>query len=154
MLALAIIDTWQAAPDGLYENQDPNQPDYNLRGKYKTDADGTFELVALIPTPYPVPTDGPVGELLRAAKPPPYRPAHIHFIVEAPGYETLVTQVFVHGDKQIEEDAVFTAADTMIGNFQKDGNKYRLTYDLPLRRGVSTIPKAPIPAREAIHAKH
>jgi catechol 1,2-dioxygenase len=142
----AIIDTWQAATNGFYENQDPNQPDYNLRGKYKTDANGTFELVALMPTPYPVPTDGPVGELLRAAKRPPYRPAHIHFIAEAPGYETLITQVFVRGDKQIEEDVVFTASNTMIGDFQKDGNRYTLNYDLPLRRGVSTVPKAPIPA--------
>lgn len=89
----AILDTWQAASNGLYENQDKNQPDYNLRGRYKSDRDGTFDVVALMPTGYPVPTDGPVGELLRAAKRPPNRPAHIHFIVSAPGYETLVTQI-------------------------------------------------------------
>jgi catechol 1,2-dioxygenase len=144
----AIVDTWQAAPNGLYENQDENQPDYNLRGRYKVDKDGSFELVALFPTAYPVPTDGPVGELLAAAHRWPYRPAHIHFICVAPGYETLITQVFVRGDEQTEDDVVFTASDKMLGNFEEtDGKyKYRLTYDLPLRKGVSTIPKAPIPA--------
>ncbi len=142
----AILDTWQAASNGLYENQDENQPDYNLRGKYRSDRNGTFDLVALMPTAYPVPTDGPVGELLRAAKRPPDRPAHIHFIVSAPGYETLVTQIFVKGDKQIEEDVVFTADEKMIGDFKREGDRFSLVYDFPLRRGVSTIPKAPIPA--------
>ena len=142
----AILDTWQAASNGLYENQDKNQPDYNLRGRYKSDRDGTFDVVALMPTGYPVPTDGPVGELLRAAKRPPNRPAHIHFIVSAPGYETLVTQIFVKGDKQIEEDVVFTASGKMIGEFKQQGDHFSLSYDFPLRRGVSTMPKAPISA--------
>jgi len=142
----AVLDTWQAATNGLYENQDEKQPDYNLRGRFKTDKDGTFDLIALMPTAYPVPTDGPVGELLRAAKRPPDRPAHIHFIVAAPGYQTLVTQVFVKGDKQIEEDAVFTASSNMVGDFKKEGDHFRLVYDFPLQRGVSTMPKAPIPA--------
>lgn len=142
----AILDTWQAASNGLYENQDEHQPDYNLRGRYKSDRNGTFDLVALMPTAYPVPTDGPVGELLRAAKRPPDRPAHIHFIVSAPGYETLVTQIFVKGDKQIEEDAVFTANEKMVGEFQKQGDHFSLSYDFPIRRGTSTMPKAPISA--------
>jgi catechol 1,2-dioxygenase len=142
----AILDTWQAASNGLYENQDEHQPDYNLRGRYKSDRNGTFDLVALMPTAYPVPTDGPVGELLRTAKRPPDRPAHIHFIVSAPGYETLVTQIFVKGDKQIEEDAVFTANEKMVGEFKKQGDRFSLSYDFPLRRGISTLPKAPIPA--------
>jgi catechol 1,2-dioxygenase len=64
------LDTWQAATDGLYENQEEAQPDYNPRGRYRTDKNGSFELVALIPTAYPVPNDGPIGELLRAAKRP------------------------------------------------------------------------------------
>ena len=99
-----------------------------------------------MPTAYPAPTDGPVGELLRAAKRSPYRPAHIHFIVSAPGYETLVTQIFVKGDKRIEDDVVFTASENMVGNFQKEGDHFRLTYDFPLKPGVSKMPKAPIPA--------
>ncbi len=145
-IAGAVLDTWQAAANGLYENQDETQPDYNLRGRFATDKDGTFELIALMPTAYPVPTDGPVGELLRAAKRPPDRPAHIHFIVSAPGYETLVTQIFVKGDKQIEEDVVFTANEKMVGDFKKENDHYRLSYDFPLRRGVSIMPKAPIPS--------
>jgi len=142
----AILDTWQAAPNGLYENQDGNQPDYNLRGRYKSDTNGTFDLIALMPTAYPVPTDGPVGELLRAAKRPPDRPAHIHFIVSAPGYETLVTQIFVKGDKQITDDVVFTANEKMVGEFKKATEHFLLSYDFPLRSGISTTPKAPIPS--------
>jgi catechol 1,2-dioxygenase len=142
----AILDTWQAASNGLYENQDDHQPDYNLRGRYKSDRNGTFDLIALMPTAYPVPTDGPVGELLRAAKRPPNRPAHIHFIVSAPGYETLVTQIFVRGDTQIEEDVVFTANEKMVGDFKQQNDHFSLNYDFPLRRGVSTMPKAPIPS--------
>lgn len=142
----AIVDTWQAATDGLYENQEEAQPDYNLRGRYRTDRSGSFELVALMPTAYPVPTDGPVGELLRVAKRPPNRPAHIHFIVTAPGYETLITQVFAKGDPDVEKDVVFTGSDNMVGDFKKDGDHFRLVYDFPLGRGVSRMPKAPIPA--------
>lgn len=142
----AILDTWQAATNGLYENQDEQQPDYNLRGRFRTDENGSFELIALMPTAYPVPTDGPVGELLRAAKRPPDRPAHIHFIVSAPGYETLVTQIFVKGDPIIADDAVFTASPNMVGDFRKEEDHFRLTYDFPLRRGLSKMPKAPIPS--------
>ena len=144
----AVVDTWQAAPNGLYENQDENQPNYNLRGKYAVDSNGSFELVALFPTAYPVPVDGPVGKILAAAKRDPHRPAHIHFICIAPGYETLITQVFVAGDKQIEDDVVFTASDKMIGKFEESNGtyKYKLVYDLPLKKGKSTVPKAPIPA--------
>ena len=142
----AILDTWQAATNGFYENQDENQPDYNLRGRFRTDEKGTFELVALMPTAYPVPTDGPVGELLRAAKRPPDRPAHIHFIVSAPGYETLVTQVFVKGDPTIEDDSVFTASRNMVGDFRKEGDNFMLAYDFPLKPGISIMPEAPVPS--------
>jgi len=141
----AILDIWQAATNGFYENQDENQPDYNLRGRFVTDEEGTFEIVALMPTAYPVPIDGPVGELLRAAKRPPYRPAHIHFIVSAPGYETLVTQIFVKGDPIIEDDAVFTASENMVGDFRKEWDNFLLDYDFPLKPGVPIMPKAPVP---------
>lgn len=140
----ATLDIWQAATNGFYETQDPNQPDMNLRGKFKTDNEGTYELVALMPTPYPVPTDGPVGELLRIANRHPNRPAHIHFIVSAPGYETLITQVFVAGDEIVKTDAVFTANENMIGNFIKENDHYSLIYNFQLAKGKSTYPKAPI----------
>jgi catechol 1,2-dioxygenase len=141
----AVLDVWQAATNGFYENQDPNQPDYNLRGRFQTDHDGTFELVALLPTPYPVPIDGPVGELLRLAKRQPNRPAHIHFIVSAPNYECLITQVFRSRDPIIDEDPVFSADRNLIGDFRRDAGQYRLQYDFQLNRGVSRMPKAPIP---------
>ena len=144
-IAGATLAVWQAATNGLYENQDESQPDYNLRGQFQTDEAGTYDLVALMPTPYPVPTDGPVGDLLRLAGRHPYRPAHIHFIVSKPGYETLVTQVFVDGDKTVSTDVVFTASGNMVGMFQHDGDHYRLNYNFQLRPGVSTMPKAPIP---------
>lgn len=140
----AKLEVWQAATNGLYENQDPDQPDMNLRGKFQTDKNGSYELIALMPTPYPVPTDGPVGELLRIAKRHPNRPAHIHFIVSAPHYETLITQVFVAGDSLINTDAVFTANENMVGNFVKKQDHYELVYDFQLNKGVSTYPKAPI----------
>jgi catechol 1,2-dioxygenase len=144
-VARAMLDVWQAATNGLYENQDKNQPDYNLRGRFQADEKGTFELVALLPTPYPVPTDGPVGELLRLAKRQAYRPAHIHFIVSAPNHETLVTQVFRKGDKIIDADPVFSADRNLIGDFRKDDGEYRLHYNFQLDPGVPTMPRAPIP---------
>lgn len=142
----AILDIWQAAANGLYENQDEQQPDYHLRGRFRTDKNGTFELIALMPTAYHIPDDGPVGEFLKIAKRPPIRPAHIHVIVSAPGYETLVTQIFVKGDPDIEDDVVFTASQNMVGDFRPEGDAFRLIYDFPLKRGISTLPKAPIPA--------
>ncbi|WP_442498242.1 dioxygenase family protein [Methylobacter sp. sgz302048] len=142
----ATLDIWQAAANGLYENQDEQQPDYHLRGRFRTDKNGTFELIALMPTTYRIPDDGPVGEFLKIAKRPPIRPAHIHVIVSAPGYETLVTQIFVKGDPDIEDDVVFTASQNMVGDFKPEGDAFRLTYDFPLKRGISTMPKAPIPA--------
>ncbi|SPF36690.1 Protocatechuate 3,4-dioxygenase beta subunit [Syntrophobacter sp. SbD1] len=153
-IAGAILDIWQAATNGFYENQDENQPDYNLRGRFKTDENGTFEIIALMPTAYPVPTDGPVGELLMAAKRPPMRPAHIHFIVTYPGHETLITQIFVKGDPMIYEDVVFTASANMIGDFKEEGDHFRLNIDFPLKHGESTMPKAPVPTEGGHHGYH
>jgi catechol 1,2-dioxygenase len=140
----AALEVWQAATNGLYENQDEKQPNYNLRGRFETDDSGSFELVALMPTAYPAPTDGPVGDLLRVAHRSAYRPAHIHFIVIAPNYETFVTQVFVKGDRQISTDVVFTASDATVGDFHRENGEWRLNYDFGLKRGVSRLPKAPI----------
>ena len=145
-LAGAVLDVWQAATNGLYENQDDNQPNYNLRGRFKTDRDGSYEFVALMPTAYPVPSDGPIGELLRVAKRWSYRPAHIHVIASFPDHETLVTQIFKKGDDQTADDCVFTASENMMGDFTPDGDHFRLQYDFPLKRGVSILPKAPIAA--------
>ncbi len=146
-IAKALVSVWQTAPNGLYENQDPKQPDFNLRGRFETDPKGTFELVAILPTPYPVPTDGPVGELLRVGGRQAYRPAHIHFIVSAPGYETFVTQIFREGDERIPIDPVFTASRGNVGRFEAVNGTFRLSHAFPLEHGESRIPRAPIPDR-------
>ncbi len=142
----AKLDVWQAATNGLYDVQDAKQPDMNLRGQFITDKNGHYHFTALMPTPYPAPTDGPVGIFLRAANRQVRRPAHIHFIVSAPLHETLVTQVFVTGDPLIEEDVVFTADENMIGDFKQCDDHYELTYDFELIPGESTYPEAPIKA--------
>lgn len=109
----AELDVWQTAPNGLYDVQDPNQPDMNLRGIFVTDATGSFALRAVQPNSYPIPDDGPVGKMLRATKRHPYRPAHIHFRVSAPSYSTLTTAIYVDGDEYLHSDAVFGQKDSL-----------------------------------------
>jgi hydroxyquinol 1,2-dioxygenase len=116
-LAGATVDVWQTAANGSYDVQDANAPEWNLRGRYTTTAEGEYALVTEKPVSYPVPTDGPVGRLLAAAGRHGYRPAHVHFMVSAPGHETLTTHVFVDGDRYLDSDVVFATKQTLIGNF-------------------------------------
>ncbi|PNS20063.1 hypothetical protein CAC42_5513 [Sphaceloma murrayae] len=113
----AEIDIWHTAPNGLYEQQDPNQPDMNLRGRFTTGKDGTYHLYCLRPTSYPIPFDGPSGVLLNLLDRHPMRPAHIHFIVSAPGYKPLITQIFDRQDKYITNDSVFAVKDSLVVDF-------------------------------------
>ena len=106
-LANATIDFWQNADNGMYWQMDDSQPQDNLRCQIKVDANGHFELATIRPRPYLVPTDGPVGELLRVSHRDAWRPAHFHVIVEAPGYRSLITEVFDDADPWVEKDAVF-----------------------------------------------
>ena len=106
-LAEVEVDIWQSSPVGLYENQDPTQVDMNLRGRFMTDADGRFWFRSVKPAGYPVPTDGPVGDLLRAQRRHEFRPAHLHVMAYKPGWKTLITQVFVDGDERLRSDVVF-----------------------------------------------
>jgi hydroxyquinol 1,2-dioxygenase len=115
----AVLDVWQTAPNGLYDVQDPHQPGMNLRGKFRTGADGRFEFRTVKPSSYPIPSDGPVGKMLRTVGRHPFRPAHIHFIVSAKGYETVATHVFVRGDKYLKSDAVFGVKDSLIADFAR-----------------------------------
>ncbi len=142
----AVVDVWQASPVGLYENQDPQQPDHNLRGRFRTDARGKFHFRTVKPAGYPVPTDGPCGELLRAQERHPFRPAHIHFMISREGYRTLVTQVFDNADAAIESDAVFGVTPALSGDFarQRDGT-FHLEYDFVLQPGERRIPRPPLP---------
>jgi hydroxyquinol 1,2-dioxygenase len=112
-LADALLDVWQAAPNGKYDIQDEQQPEMNLRGRFRTGADGLYEFRSVKPKSYPVPDDGPVGVLLRAQGRGPYRPAHIHFVITAEGYEPLITALYIAGDAYIESDAVFGAKESL-----------------------------------------
>lgn len=103
----AELEIWQTADNGLYSNQDPGQPEYNLRAHMVAGDDGRYMFTTVRPAPYTVPDDGPVGELLHATGRHPWRPSHLHFIITAPGYRTLVTEVFPSDDPYLDEDAVF-----------------------------------------------
>jgi catechol 1,2-dioxygenase len=140
------IDVWQASPVGLYENQDPDQPDRNLRGLFETDIEGRFHFRTVRPKGYPVPVDGPCGELLRAQDRHPWRPAHIHFMLSCEGYRTLVTQVFDNADGAIESDVVFGVTPSLAGRFErgKDGSLH-LDYDFVMQPGTRRIPRPPVP---------
>jgi protocatechuate 3,4-dioxygenase beta subunit len=102
----AVLDIWQTGPDGGYDIWDERQPDYNFRGRFGVDEDGGYEFQTMVPKPYTIPTDGPVGRLLDATGQHPWRPAHIHFKVEANGHQPLVTQVFFPGDPYLENDTI------------------------------------------------
>ncbi|GAA0564688.1 hydroxyquinol 1,2-dioxygenase [Paractinoplanes ferrugineus] len=111
----ATVDVWQANEDGFYDVQQPGiQPVGNLRGLFTTDADGRFWFRSVVPRFYPIPSDGPVGELLSATGRHPYRPAHLHFIVTAPGYRSVTTHVFVDDSPYLDSDAVFGVKDSLV----------------------------------------
>ncbi len=114
----AELDVWQASDQGFYDVQQPDvQPRANGRGLFTADADGAFWFRTVVPSHYPIPTDGPVGALLIATERHPYRPAHIHFIVTAPGHRALTTHIFVAGSPYIESDAVFAVKKNLIKEF-------------------------------------
>jgi len=134
-IAGAVLDVWQTAPNGLYDVQDADAPEFNLRGRFRTGADGAYSFRTVKPVSYPVPTDGPVGRLLLALGRHAYRPAHLHFIVSAPGYETLTTHIFVRGDEYLQSDAVFGVKDALIVDFARDeaAGEVRARYDFVMR---------------------
>ncbi|KAI0879720.1 Intradiol ring-cleavage dioxygenase [Hypoxylon argillaceum] len=133
----ATVDVWLAGPNGLYEQQDSDQPDMNLRGRFKTDENGRYEMYAMRPTAYPIPSDGPAGRLLKLLDRGAYRPAHIHFIVTAAGHGALTTQIFDRDDPHTAADAVFAVKEELLVKFEErkgdDGAKWQLTYDFLLR---------------------
>jgi hydroxyquinol 1,2-dioxygenase len=116
----AALDVWQADDHGAYDVQEPDkQPAGNGRGLFTADAGGQFWFRTIVPSYYPIPTDGPVGELLDATRRHPYRPAHIHFIVSADGYQSLTTHIFVDGTPYIDSDAVFAVKKSLITDFKE-----------------------------------
>jgi hydroxyquinol 1,2-dioxygenase len=112
----ALVETWQADEDGFYDVQKDTEGPQN-RGHLTTDADGNYSFWAVRPVAYPIPDDGPVGELLRAGGRGPMRPAHIHFMVTAPGFSRLITHVFAAGDEHLHDDAVFGVKDSLVAEF-------------------------------------
>ena len=127
----------------------------NLRGKFTTDAGGRFFFRSVKPAGYPVPTDGPVGEMLRAQNRHPYRPAHIHFLGFKPGYKTLITQVFVDDDEHLESDVVFGVTRALVGDYRRRDHGelpavdvrapwYTLNYRFVMQTGEAVLPKPPI----------
>jgi catechol 1,2-dioxygenase len=151
----AEIDVWQASPVGLYENQDPEQADMNLRGKFTTDADGRFWFRSVLMVGYPIPTDGVVGRLLKMQNRHPYRPAHLHALIYKPGFKVLISQVYDPADPNIESDAQFGVTQALIGDFVRHDEPhpsardvttpwYSLDYLYRMEAGKTVLPRAPI----------
>jgi hydroxyquinol 1,2-dioxygenase len=127
----ATIDLWQSDEAGNYDVQYPDLDGPQARGRIRTDARGGYAFWSVHPQAYPIPHDGPVGELLGAANRGPMRPAHIHFRIVAPGYRTLITHIFAAGDKHLGDDAVFGVKDSLVVEFTRDGH-YAATFDFTL----------------------
>ena len=137
-VAGAVLDAWQTASNGKYDVQDPSQPEMNLRGRFTTGADGTFSFRTCLPKEYPVPTDGPVGALLRATGRHPWRPAHLHFMIEAPGFKKLITALYFEGDQYLDSDTVFGVKDSLVvapAAHGDEGNS-RISYSFGLERAA------------------
>jgi catechol 1,2-dioxygenase len=129
----ATIDVWSCAANGLYPAQDPRQARTNLRGVFTADRDGHYEFITLRPTNYSVPTDGPVGELLRRTGRSPQRAAHVHMIVSAAGHQSLVTHLFDRQCPYLASDAVFSVRPSLIGDFEPAGERaWRARFDVTL----------------------
>jgi len=121
-IAGAVLDIWQTDGAGMYENQDPRQPDMNLRGRASTNSEGRYCFKTVKPRAYAIPADGPVGRMLTAMGRHPNRPAHIHLIVSASGYVPVVTQLFDESDPYIDSDAVFGVKASLAVPFRRNGD--------------------------------
>ena len=129
------VDVWEDAPNGLYEQQDPDQPDYNLRGRFETDAEGRYDFVAIRPVPYPIPFDGAAGELLNYMGHHPMRPGHIHFLIQKEGYKTLISQIYDSETEYLDNDSVFAVKEDLIGQLKpSDGDTdLEMEFDFTIR---------------------
>jgi protocatechuate 3,4-dioxygenase beta subunit len=150
----AEVDVWHSSPEGFYEQQDPKQADMNLRGKFMTDAQGHFGFRSVKPAGYPIPIDGPVGDLVRATGRHHYRPAHLHFLIFKPGFKTLISQIYVNDDERLDSDVQFGVTRALIGNYVRHegaapaadvtGAWYSLDQTFVMEKGLSRLPKPPI----------
>lgn len=161
-LAGAEIDVWHADDDGFYDSQRPDYATHgaSLRARFVADADGRFSFRTILPCSYPIPTDGPVGALIAATKRHPMRPAHVHFLVKADGYEPLITHVFLDGDEYLRSDAVFGVKDELIARVEPrsepalpNGERvsspwHLMTYEFQMKPGTGLVPQPMMSAAE------
>jgi len=160
-LAGAHIDVWHADDDGFYDSQKPTYATQgpSSRARFVTDAHGRFFFRTILPCSYPIPTDGPVGEIILYSGRHAMRPAHVHFLVDAPGYEPLITHVFMGGDKYLDSDVVFGVKDELIATIERrtdalmpDGTPaggpwHMMTYDFRMKPGTGTVPQPMMPEK-------
>ncbi len=127
----AKIDIWQTAPNGLYSSQDPDQDTYSFHGIQTSGADGSYGFTTVKPVSYTVPTDGPVGDILRATGRHPWRPSHLHYIITAAGYRPLVTEIFPDDDPYLDQDTVFGVREDLVMKYvEKPAETFPKGYDL------------------------
>ncbi len=154
-IAGAEVDVWHASPVGLYENQDPEQAEMNLRGKFTTDGDGRFWFRSVMMIGYPIPTDGVVGRLLAAQDRHPMRPAHLHALIFKPGFKVLISQVYDANDPHIDSDVQFGVTKALVGDFVRHDRPhpdaadvaapwYALDYTYVMEPGEAVLPRPPI----------
>jgi hydroxyquinol 1,2-dioxygenase len=133
-IAGATVDTWHSDSEGYYDVQQGGET--SMRARFTTDAEGGFRFWSIVPSSYPIPDDGPVGQMLRAQGRHPYRPAHVHFLIAAPGYRRLVTHLFVAGDEYLGSDAVFAVKESLVCELERHpagpAPYARLSYDFVL----------------------
>jgi catechol 1,2-dioxygenase len=151
----AEVDIWHSSPEGFYENQDPVQADMNLRGKFLTDQNGNISFRSVKPAGYPIPIDGPTGELLRAQGRHNMRPAHLHVLASKDGFKTLISQLYVPDDRFIDSDVQFGVTRHLLGNYVRHDNEkpptadvrgtwYSLDHTFIMEAGQSRLPRPPI----------
>ncbi len=161
-LAGVPVDVWHADDDGFYDSQKPSYETEgpSSRARFITDAEGRFFFRTILPCSYPIPTNGPVGEMILQTRRHPMRPAHVHFLVNAPGHEPLITHVFIDGDKYLDSDVVFGVKDDLVARVEKrtdanmpDGKPagepwHLMTYEFRVRPGAGAAPKPMMAAAE------
>jgi hydroxyquinol 1,2-dioxygenase len=150
----AEVDVWHSSTEGFYEQQDPKQADMNLRGKFTTDENGHFGFRSIKPAGYPIPVNGPVGDLIRAGKRHNFRPAHLHFLIFKEGFKTLISQIYCNDDDKLETDVQFGVTRALIGDYIRHegpapaadvtGEWYSLDQAFVMEKGVAKLPKPPI----------
>lgn len=153
-VAGADADVWHSSPVGLYEQQDPEQAEMNLRGMFRTDDDGKFWFRTVKPAGYPLPDAGVVGDLLRAQGRQHFRPAHLHVMVVKPGFKTLISQIYVNDDPLLHNDPQFGVTRTLVGDYVRhegpcpetgvEGPWYTLDFTFQIEAGESRLPRPPI----------